>query len=185
MDREADVLQQRVEPGAFHRRHRQALERVGGQEQEGIEAQCHEALHRQRRAHGAFGQALLEGCQQTARRGQHADPQQHRALVVTPGAGELVDQRLHRMRIGRHQLDRQVGDGEGIEQQEEGQHRQERLHDRGRAGVDRQRRGFAFGNAQGHRARDHLQHRQRRSEPQGGKSDFGNHCSAPHLVPCA
>ena len=45
------------------------------------------------------------------RQDQH--PEQHRALVVAPGAGDLVDQRLRRVRVQRDQPHREVGDDEG------------------------------------------------------------------------
>jgi hypothetical protein len=156
VDREADVLEQRVKARALGSRDRQTLERVRRQQEEGIEAQGHHPLHRKRRAHGAFRQTPLEGREHPARQRQHADPQQHRAFMIAPGAGQLVDQRLHRVRIAGDQLDRQISDRKGPEQHRESQHREQRLHHGSGPGIDRQRIDLALRGLQREGARDHL-----------------------------
>ena len=48
MDREAWVLQDRIEVAALERRGRETLERVRGQENEGEEGEADQALNRER-----------------------------------------------------------------------------------------------------------------------------------------
>ena len=170
MEGEPDILQQGIEPCALLRRDRQPLERIGAEQQEGIETQRHETLRGEDGLHHPFGQPPLDHGDQRPRSGQHGHPQQHRAFVIAPRARQLEDHRLQRMRILRHQLHRQIGDGEDIEQRDEGQGCEDTLDDGGGA---RQvgDAGFCTGLSVRHilphrkRASHQLQHRQRRGEP--------------------
>ena len=106
MEGEADILQQGIEARALLRRDRQPLERIGAEQEKGIETQSHEALRGKDGLHHAFGQPPLDHGDQRPRRGQHRHPEQHRAFVIAPRARQLVDHRFQRMRIVRHQLHR-------------------------------------------------------------------------------
>ena len=66
--------------------------------------------------------------------GEDQHPQQHGALVVPPHAGDLVEQRLGRVRVGPHVLDREVGRDVGVGEGEEGDGEQGELGERGRLG---------------------------------------------------
>ena len=65
------------------------------------------------------------------REDQH--PQQHRAFVVPPHAGDLVEQRLRRMRILEHVGDREVGRDIAGRQRREGDGDERELRQRGRS----------------------------------------------------
>jgi hypothetical protein len=60
MEGEPRILQQRVEAIALHRRGVQALERVRGKQQKGIEAEADKGLPGQSRQHGPLGQAAFD-----------------------------------------------------------------------------------------------------------------------------
>ena len=182
MQSEADILQQRIEAKAFHGRFGQPLERVGTQQQEGIETERDEALRGQRSLHGLFGQAALHRRDQAAGQRHDRHPQQHRAFVVAPCARKLENQRLERMRIRRNQLHRQVGNGKDIKQRKEGKSGQAALQYGGRP----RETGDAvrLAPAQRQSAADQLQQRQRRRQPQGCMAEFGNH-SRPTVVSSA
>src|SRR3546814_9875857 len=79
MESEAGVLQQRIETLSVRRRRLQALERVGGKEQEGIEAKADNCLRAQGRHMGVAAQTPLEQGNRPTRKPTHRDPQQHRS----------------------------------------------------------------------------------------------------------
>ena len=58
MQRQAGILQQRHETGAFKRRGIQAQERIGGKKNEEQKRRRNQALHAQRRAGQPFAAAL-------------------------------------------------------------------------------------------------------------------------------
>ena len=59
MEREADVLQQRIEAHPLRSRRRQAFEGVRAQKQESIETQGYNTLRGERCIHRALGQAAF------------------------------------------------------------------------------------------------------------------------------
>ena len=120
MERDPHVLQQRIEAVAVGGNGRKPFERVGGQENEQIEAHCDTGLRAQRRHHHARRQTPLDQRDQTPGQRHHGDPQQHGPFMVGPGTGKLESQRLHRMGMGGDELDRKIGDGKGIDQRREG-----------------------------------------------------------------
>ena len=63
MDRQAGILQQRIEAGAFERRRIEAQKRIGGEQDKEQERRRQQALHAQRRA----GQPLAAAPQQRHR----------------------------------------------------------------------------------------------------------------------
>ena len=171
MEGQTDVLQQRVETVALGRRGVEALERVGAQQEEGIEPEANEGLRREGRQHRALGQATLDRGDQAARHRHYGDPQQHGPLVIAPGTRNLEDPRLHRMRIVGDQFHREIGDGENIEQAQESHGAEQRLQCRGRP----DEHGKCVLAARAQHAAEQLQHSERRGEPQGGKADLGDH----------
>ena len=64
-------------------------------------------------------QIVAEHRHRRAEDGEDQHPQQHRALVVAPHAGNLVDQRLGRMRILGHVEHREIRDDIGMGQRNE------------------------------------------------------------------
>ncbi len=129
MARQAGVLQQRIEPVTLRRRRNEPRERVGREQDEGEETGAGQPLHRQgprpqRQRNGAPDRGDHRAEQ---REDQH--PEHHRALVVPPRAAELVDQRLGRMGIGRHHLEREVRDQKAVDQAAERQRHEDELAD--------------------------------------------------------
>jgi hypothetical protein len=99
MYREADVLQHRIEVAALDRRAGDAQERIRGDQDEQIEGAGDPALHRQHMRAQRQRQVVAEGSDQAAEQRQDRHPQQHRAFMIAPYAGDLVKQRLGRMRV--------------------------------------------------------------------------------------
>ena len=105
---EARVLQQRIQPLPFLGHRRKPRKRVGRQQQESIKTKANKGLPRQRRQHRRLGQAPFHHRDKAAGQPHHRHPQQHRAFMIAPGSGKFIQQRLGRMRVHRHQLDRQI-----------------------------------------------------------------------------
>jgi hypothetical protein len=91
---EADVLQHRVEVAPLDRRRHQAQERVRGEQDEQIERACDPGLHRQHMGAQRQRQVVAERGDQAAEQRQDRHPKQHRSFVVTPDAGNFVEQRF-------------------------------------------------------------------------------------------
>ena len=104
------------------------------------------------------------------RQDQH--PQQHRAFVVAPHAGDLVEQRLGGMRVGPHVLDREVGRDVGVRERAEGDGEQRELGQGGGLGDLHQAR-IAGAGAPGRQRHLHQRHGER--EDDGEMSEFDDH----------
>ena len=94
MEREAGILKQRVQIAAVGRHREQPRERIRGGDDEQQGAEAEQPLNRQGAGPQAGWQAPAEECDEPAEQRQHEDPQQHRAFVAAPGAGDLVEHRL-------------------------------------------------------------------------------------------
>ena len=77
------------------------------EEQEG---DADRALHREHVGLAAARQIVAEGRDRRAEQREDQHPEQHRAFVIAPDAGDLVEQRLGRMRVLPDILHREVGD---------------------------------------------------------------------------
>ena len=126
---QAGVLEQGVQPPALDRRRVEPRERVRGEQQEGVEAEPDGGLGAKCSDQHRFAKSLAEQRDPRSRGGQHADPQQHRALVIAPCAREFVNPRLGAVAVGRDQCDRQVGAQEHGDEQGEGQQGENALRD--------------------------------------------------------
>ena len=91
MHREADVLQDRVEIASLGRRLRDAQERVRGHQDEQVERARDPGLHGEHVGAQRVRQVRAEQRDQRAEQREDQHPQQHRAFVIAPHAGELVD----------------------------------------------------------------------------------------------
>ena len=179
MHREADVLQHRIEVAPLDRRGGEPRERVGGHQDEEIEGGRDPGLHREHAGAQRQRQIVAEQRDHGAEQRQDRHPQQHRAFVVPPHAGDLVEQRLHRVRILEH-----VGDGEirghvQGDQRDEGQAGEDELRQCRRA-ADIHQRNVALMRAK-HR-HGGLDQRQRERQHQGIMSALCNHWVAPAAV---
>ena len=113
---QARVLQQRVEAPALRRRRVEPRERVRGEQQEGVEAEAQRRLRAEAGDQHLLADAPLEQGQGRARQRQHRHPQQHRAFVISPRAGELVEPGLGAVAVGGDQCDAEVGAQEDRDQ---------------------------------------------------------------------
>jgi hypothetical protein len=94
MESEAGILKQRVQIAAVGRHREQARKRVRRDDDEQQSAEAEQPLNRQGAGPQAGWQASAEECDEPAEQRQHEDPQQHRAFVAAPSAGDLVQHRL-------------------------------------------------------------------------------------------
>ncbi len=144
---ERRVLQDRIEALAVERCRIDALERVGGEQHEGEKAQADEALHRQHPRPERRRQVVAEQRHAGAVERQDPDPKDERALVIAPGGGDLVDQRLAGVRVGGDVGEREVGDHEALDQGGKRDGQEQELAERARAG-ERHQAGIAARGAQ-------------------------------------
>ena len=116
VDRQRRVLQQRIERAALHRRRRPAA--AAGWRRRPCSRGRARPGRPGRPPPAPSGPAAGRGRSASDRAvaGQGQAPEQHRALVAAPGAGDLVDQRLFGVRVRRHVGDREVGGDEGVDQ---------------------------------------------------------------------
>ena len=154
-----------------------AQERIRGDQDEQIERAGDPGLHRQHMGAQRQRQIVAEGGDQAAEQRQDRHPQQHRAFVIAPHAGDLVDQRLHRMRILEHVDDGEIrGDVQHHQRRERRRHEQQ-LRERGGArdihqGDDRRQRAPSNGTVDWISASAERQH-------QRVMSGFRDHFDAP------
>ncbi len=109
MDGEAEILQHRVEIAALDRRRIEPDERIGRRQDEQEEGGADGALHGQHIGSQRRRKVGAEDGDQRAEEGQDQHPEQHRAFVIAPGSGDLVDQRLQRMRVLPDARHREIG----------------------------------------------------------------------------
>ena len=111
MDREPDVLQHRVEVVALdRRRHRAAANGLDVNRMKSEEGGSDPALHREHQRLEPVRQVAAEGRDQRTEQRQDQDPEEHRALVVPPHAGDLVEERLRRVGVLGDVEHREVGE---------------------------------------------------------------------------
>ena len=179
MEGEAGILEQRVKSPAHERRWVEPLERVGGEQKEGEETQRKRGLRGEAEAQRALVDVAFEQSDNRPGNRQHGHPQQHRAFVIAPCPGELVQPRLGGVAVLGDQQHTQVGAQEKGDQRGEGGERQHPLRDRYPA--DRDDRPALL--AAGPERQRKLQRRQRRGEPQRGKAGLGDHCGGLGTTP--
>ena len=172
MEGEAGVLQQRVEIAPVERRGIEPEERVGGGEDEDQEAEPDERLNGQHPGAEGGRQVAPEGRHGGAVDREDPDPEQHRALVIAPGAGELVEERLGRVRVVGDRDDREVGDDEGLHQTGEGGRDEDELRQSRRP---RQRHQPRVADPRAERRRAGLHQRHRERQDQGVMADLRDH----------
>ncbi len=140
MEGQRRVLQQRVEIIAIDRRIDQTPERVGGPEQQQQKADTKQSMHAESdiaqaqtaRISLAVQTATTQG-NRRAEDGEHHDPEQKRAFVITPAASDLVQQGLGGMAVLHHSDDREIRSQKQIDQPEKGSSDQPGLHPGGPA----------------------------------------------------
>ncbi len=179
MHREADILQQRIEITALDRRIGNANKGIRGDQDEQIERRRDPGLHRQHVRAQRQRQVVAEDSDQSAEQCKDQHPQQHRAFVIAPDAGELVDQRLQGMRILVHVDDGKIRRHVQHHQRAERGNGEDHLGQRGRARDIHQRRITQP------RPQDRyhgLDQRQSKREHQGVVAGFCDHFAAPWVL---
>ena len=89
------------------------------------------------------GRLRAEGRDERAEQREDQHPEEHRALVVPPDAGDLVEERLRRMRVLDDVEQREIGDDIGVDERGEGEADEQELRHRRRRGDGRQARVVA------------------------------------------
>ena len=112
MECEARILEQGIEAPALDRRRIEPGKRVRGDQQEGVETEREGGLRAERGDQGSLPRPPRQERDEGAGDRQHGHPHQHRTFVVSPCAGDLVDERLGAVAILEYQSDRQIGSGE-------------------------------------------------------------------------
>ncbi|MHC2272429.1 hypothetical protein ACVILJ_007812 [Bradyrhizobium diazoefficiens] len=182
MHGETDVLQHGIEIASLDRRVGDTQERVRGHQDEEIEGTGDPGLHREHMRAQRQRKIVAERRDQSAEQRQDRHPQQHRAFMVSPNAGDLVEQRLHRMRI---LVD--VGDGEiRIHMQHHQRHErgadEQQLRQRGGARHAHQR---IVAQPRADQRHDGLDQCQPERQHQRVMPGFRDHRTAPCGLPCA
>ena len=172
MDREAGVLQDRIEVAALQRRHGDPQERVRGRENEEIERGRDPCLHGKDVGLEPGRQVPAEDRDQGAEHAEDEDPQHHRAFVVPPHAGDLVDERLRRMGILEHVDDGKIRPQVARHQRAEGDRHETELRDRRGRRHAHQRRVVAARAVQRHAG---LHQRQSERQHERVMAKFGDH----------
>ena len=181
MRRERRVLEDRIEALAIERRRVETQERVRGEQHEGEKTDPDQPLHRQDPGLERGRQVGPEQRDGAAVQREDPHPQHERALVIAPRGGDLVDQRLGRVRVGRDVDDREIGRGEGVDQRAERHADEHELAERGGAG-ERDQTGVAARRApQRQRA---LHQRQAERQDQGVVTDLDDHGFSPAPAVC-
>ena len=179
MNREARILQDRVEIAALERRVGDAQERVGGQQDEEKEGDRDPGLHAEHVGLEPRRQIAAEQRDQRAEQRQDQHPQQHRAFVIPPHAGDLVDQRLERMGVLEHVDDREIRAQVAGDQRAERERDESELRERGRPGDAHEHRIVAARADDRHAG---LHERQAQREHQSVMAELGDHRGAPALA---
>ena len=121
MNGEAEVLQDRVHAVAVERRGHLAQEWVRGEEDEGEEAGTDHALDGENAGAQVRRQSGAEPRHRRPEQREDQHPQHHRAFVVRPDAGDLVEERLGGVAVLDDGCQRKIGSDVGVGERHERQ----------------------------------------------------------------
>ena len=127
MCNETGILKQGVETIAIQRGRIETNEGIGREQDECQERSADQPLNRKCSCKQRLRQVLPEHRDSAAKDAEDQHPKQHRTLVVPPDTGDLVGERLVRMRIHRNKLNREVGHDECHGQADEGSTQENKL----------------------------------------------------------
>ncbi|MNN71989.1 hypothetical protein D3C81_1879820 [compost metagenome] len=94
MDREADILKDRVQIAAFNRCRNDACEWIGCENDEGQKGGSNPALNAKDIRTQGFRQIAGKSCNQRTEETEDQHPQQHGAFMIAPNAGNFIKHRL-------------------------------------------------------------------------------------------
>jgi hypothetical protein len=185
MERQAGILQQRVEPLPVRRRRPEPGKGVRGDEKEGIEAEREDGLCAERCDQSPLARPVRKHGDECSGDGEDRHPHEHRAFVVPPRARDLVDEGLVARAVLENERHRHVAAREDDQQHGEGDQRQDALDD----GDGAHRPANVGAAAKRHHHQHELEERESGGQPERGKAGFGNHfcsvfpalCSAERL----
>ncbi len=113
MDRETYILKDRVQIATFNRCWNNARKWIGSENDEGQKGSSNPALNAKNVRTQGFWQIAGKGCNQRTEETKNQHPQQHRAFMIAPNAGNFIKHRLLRMGVFDHVKDRKVRDDIG------------------------------------------------------------------------
>ena len=172
MNREARVLQDRVEIAPFPWRLRDARKGIGGDKDEEEKRRAEQALHSERVGAQPVRDRRGKKRDQRAAEREHEHPKEHRAFVIPPDARDFVDEGFERMRVLDHIDEREIRDDMRISERAVGKRDEEELRDGGGT-RDAHQGGVVHARAG---ERDHeLHQRQRERENERVMSGFDDH----------
>jgi hypothetical protein len=108
VDGEAGILQDRIEILPLEGCRHDPRERVRSGQDEEQECDGDRGLHGEGVGTEARRDRLLRQSHDGAEQGEDQDPEEHRALMVSPNPGELVDERFRRVGILDHVENREI-----------------------------------------------------------------------------
>ena len=172
MEDQAGILQQRVEIAPFCSGRQQAVEGVGGNQNEGQQADADQSQHRQHPRHHDFGQLARSQRYGGGPTGQHQHPQQQGTLVAAPYGGEAIEGRQLRVGMLGDIVHRKIVDEKALRQADEGDGDQQELRLRRRPRQGDPLRLSALGADQRQHALDDGNDK---GEDEGKVSEFWGH----------
>ena len=179
MDREAGVLQNRIEIAAFPRRRRDARERIRGLQNKEQKRRAEQALHGERVGAQLVRHRVRKDRDQRAAKREDKHPKQHRAFVVPPDAGDFIDERLQRMGVLDDVDEREVGNDMRVGQRAVGERDEQELCDR-RWPRDPHQPGVVQSGAD--EGNGELRHRQRQRQNKRIMSGLNDHADIPRIA---
>ncbi len=178
MEGERGVLQDRIEAVAVGGRRIDAQERIGGEQNEEAERHRDRGLHGEHVGFQRRRQVAPEGGDGGAEQGEDQHPQDHRALVVPPHAGDAIEQRLGRVRVRHDVGDGEVGGHVGVHQRQERDEQQSELAQRGGLGHRHQAR---IAHMRAPRRHHHLQDGDEQRQDEREMPQLDDHLALPLL----
>ena len=127
MEGETGVLENGIEVVALDRRRIKPDERVCREQHEAQERRTDHALNGERARLERRREAAPQGRDEKAEAREDQRPQQHRAFVVPPQPGDLVEHRLGGVGVLRHVEEREIRNDMGVHQNAEGERHEQAL----------------------------------------------------------
>src|SRR3954452_2064473 len=171
MEREDGILPQRIEAGAFEGRRIEPYERIRCEQDEEQERRPQQSLHTERGGRQPIAAALRKR-DETGIKREYEYPQHHRAFMIPPSTGDLVEQRLRGVGVLRDIENGEIGHDERENQRAERETNEYELtHRRARSNGARNRALRAGAPKSG----EALHNRERQRETQCQLTDFARH----------
>ena len=172
MQDHADILQQRIQVAPVRGGRNQPLERVRGEQHEGEKTHAYQPHHSYSAGHEFLGQMPAEARDRDGPPGEDQQPEQHRALVPAPDAGDAVLHRERRVGIRCDIEHRKIVADERVHQRAERDRDKQELPQRGGAPHAHPREVAACG---AHQRENTLRQSDQQGKNECEMADFGDH----------